>query len=55
MLLALTVDFKGFFLESLATLYEIEYPAILGNVLLDLQVIRPFSYMSQEKLESHES
>ena len=32
-----------------------EFPTILGNVLQNLQVIRPFSYMIQSKSESHES
>ena len=43
------------FLKVLQPLMKSEFPAILANVSQNLQVIRPFSYMSQTKLETHES
>jgi hypothetical protein len=43
------------FLKVLQPFKKSDFPAIPGNVLQNLQVIRPFSYTSQVKWESHES
>jgi hypothetical protein len=42
-------------LKVLQPFKKLDFPAISGNVLQNLQVIRPFSYTSQAKWESHES
>jgi len=43
------------FLKVLQPFRKSDFPAIPGNVLQNLQVIRTFSYTSQAKSESHES